>query len=314
MDEVDGDLFVGEAKLFFANPRRQWRVPLRVETAGGTNTPVRTKNAAVSFTVHIDNPDLIMLCESRMNSARVTNALCASDIGDDTDISPYAAENTGRWTSVRETTDGRHWSDGERHWKRMLDADLESFERDKQHTDSSFLACLNARLPPHAVEAVRDGRAIVISRVKSITEHVTPKTKRSADGNGHMREIDVRRLCKSFGNQVYALRCPSTTGHGQQRSGDTGEIVALLFVGRFWPKEVTSGRDVMQPVLTVARTKSVNASSAAGGRVFCICVGNHLTKILDGRSVEDISKTKRHYEGYFDDGECESFLKTPSAK
>lgn len=301
MEHVSGNLFAGEAKLFFAHPRRQRSLPFPVETADTTNHPP----VAVSFNVHVHNADLIMLCDSRLNATRVVNALCASDIGGaDTDVPAYGASNAGRWTSLRETSDGRHWSEGEYHRKGMLTANSRSAEE----RQTSVLSCLNAQLPPTAVEAVREGRAIIISRTNNIAKHVTPKRTRSNGRNVGVRALYVRRLCKSFANHVYELRVAPSVDAGDDSSSSCsgGESIALLFVGRFWPKDATR-----QATMTVARTRPLNGATTAGGRVFCICLGDHLKRMLDGCSAEEIAKTKRHYEGYFTDHEFGSFLRKP---
>lgn len=326
MDNVTGDLFVGEAKLFFTDPRRQWRLPLRVETgriAGSVNTTSGTPATEnVSFSVHVDNPNLIMLCDSRMDATRVAKELCASDIGVDTDVPAYESDNTSRWTVAEVTSDGRHWSNGEYHWKYMLDAKRASLELDEQRRNDT-LANLTTQLPPSAVEAVRDGRAIIISRTKHIAgPPATPKAGTIAS-SGRERvtytprsPFVVRRVCKSFGNWVYAIRRERTESAEYVRTFVDGdekntETIALLVFGKVWPKEVAAATDTatLRPVLTVARVKSVKATTVPGGRVFCICLGNHLKRLLAGYSAERIAGAKRHYEGYFDDTECGGSLR-----
>lgn len=301
MENVVGDLFVGEAKIFFAHPRRQWRLPLRVETA---NTTGPCKDDSVSFNIHIPNSGLVMLCDSRMNASRVTKELCDSNIGIDTAVRPYDTDNAGRWTNADRTSDGRHWSDGEYHWKRVIGANRENAVPTSDQ--SAALSCLIKQLPPAAAEAVKDGRAIVISRTSNF---LACEAKRcfGKDNNAAARPFTVRRVCKSFGNVVYALqRTPSH--HTNQRSedesgGSDDRAIALLFVGELWPKDVVSAQ---RPLLTVVRARSLKGPAAPGGRVFCICMGGYLQRILDGDDIEGIAKKKRHYEGYFEDTRCES--------
>lgn len=302
MDNVVGDLFVGEAKIFFAHPRRQWRLPLRVETAN-TNGP--SNDDSVSFNIHIHNSGLVMLCDSRMNAVRVTKELCDSNIGIDTEVRPYDTDNAGRWTNADRTSDGRHWSDGEYHWKRMLDANRGN---DVPTSDqNAALSCLIKQLPPAAVEAVKDGRAIVVSRTSNL---VAAEAKRCSgkDGNAVAHPITVRRVCKSFGNVVYALqRTPSHHTNHRSEDDDSSIVstatIALLFVGKLWPKDAVS---VQRPLLTVVRARSLKGPASPGGRVFCICLGDYLRRILDVDDIEGIAKQKRHYEGYFEDSRCES--------
>lgn len=296
MENVTGDLFVGEAKLFFAHSRRQWRLPYRIETAaiGGSASPV-------SFAVHTDNPDLIAVCDTRMDARRVVRALCTTDIGVDTGVSANDPDNAGRWTNLRETSDGRHWTDGEHYWKRMLDAKPETATLDEEEPHST-LSRLTAQLPPHAVEAVRDGRAVLISRTKNIVDYLAPRSRRTVSRDTAVRSLSVRRVCKSYGNHVYALHGVSARDHHD------GETVALLFVGRFWPKDASTGGGVRRPPpLIVARTRSLKEPVAGGGRVFCICLGGHLTRTLDGLTAEDVTATRRHYEGYFNDDDTRAF-------
>lgn len=311
MDNVVGDLFAGEAKLFFAHPRRQWRQPLRVETLATMTATDSASNTstAVSFTVHIENSDFIMLCDSRMNPKRVAKELCASDIGCDTNIALCDVENAGRWTSVHMTLDGRHWSNGEYQCKkRITDAKHMSSEMD----GVSALSCLVSQLPPLVIEAVHDGRAIILSVTKNIASYLMPSTKRSAGRKEYARKITVRRVCKSFGNLVYKLCVTSPpekdTNDETFNNSDNGETIALLIAGRFWPKNIENTR---QPLLTVARKKSIKSATSPGGGVFCICLGDYLQRLVNNSDVEEIAKSKRHYEGYFDDTECNSFLKTP---
>lgn len=85
------------------------------------------------------------------------------------------------------------------------------------------------------------------------------------------------------------------------------DVVSILICGKVWPTSVAAPAP---PTLTVVRQKhEVSSAATSGGRVFAICLGNHLINRLSGMNVEDIVRSKRHYEGYFSDKECEGFLK-----
>lgn len=294
---VDGDLFVGEANLFLASPRRQWKLPYRVETSSRRQDE-READATVSFDVHVANANMVLLCDRRLNVAKVSNALCASDIGIDTDVVAHDIDYAGRWTNLRSTSDGRHWSDGEYNWRRMMDF----APRDAQDSNS-LLSCLVAQLPPCVARAVREGRSIIISKAMNLLDR--PTLGNSKDRDSDEPQLRVRRVCKSFGNYVYALS-------RQKCDGEDAPTIAVLIVGRFWSehglrqdtREENGIDDSARPVLTVARKRPVRG--VIGGRVFCIALGGHLTNSLESLDAEGIANTKWHYEGYFGDDKIDA--------
>lgn len=288
--DLTDDLFAGDAKLFFSHRRLRRKSPVRIETS----VVPKYDCEAISLTVHVADSDMILLIDSRMNASRVVRSLRASDIGADSDVSAmYDPENVRRWSNLERTSDGRHWSDGE-----LINGKRKTERIDASRNEDSALARLNAQLPPFAIEAVRGGRAIVISRVKNLLQHDSQNV--APNGKGDLR---VHKLCKSFGNHVYSLCRDGVDGENDPRV-KSDRSVAVLIIGRFWPKETSTDANALQPALTVARKRTTNASK--GGRVFCICLGNHLKNSLIGLSPEDVAKSKRHYEGYYDKEECAS--------
>lgn len=301
LKNVFGDLYAGDARLFFKHPRYASCRPYRVDTAsdpGDTN--------GISFSVRIFSPDMIVLCDSRMNSARVVQKLESSDIGSTADAGIYAYDpaNAGRWTNLRETSDARHWSEGETRLssKRVDHEKIEHIPKKVSRVEANVLSGLLLQLPPVLAEAIHDGRGIIISRKESILNNVwCDKTY----------ELRVIRVLRAFKTDVYALCCEpickDENGPGRRVEFEgKDDVVALLFVGALWQKNspTTPAENGVKradgPVLTVARRKRTRG---VGGRVFCICLGNRLTTLLDGLDVEKIATSKRHYEGYLTDAE-----------
>ncbi|KAG8304330.1 hypothetical protein J6590_096375 [Homalodisca vitripennis] len=186
MDNISGDLFVGEAKLFFMHPRHF------------SKSPFRLAHAPASLIVRIANPDMVLICDSRIDAGRVAKTLIASDIATDTAVCPHEPDNSSRWTNLVETTDGRHWSDGEYSY-RARTSSLPGSKRAGMRVEFS-LALFVAQLTPSVAEAVTDGRAIAF---------------------------------RAYGNHVFALY---ETGTDEEKP-DRRQVTALIIVGRFWPKQ-----------------------------------------------------------------------------
>lgn len=290
---VTGDVFVGEAKLFFVHPRCAKRSPYRLETSdAGRNT--------VSFEVRVFKPNMIVMCDTAMNAARITESLYASDIAGDTEVRAFEPENAGRWTNLVETSDGRHWSEGE---KVSSQRPANSNDRPRRTVAAeNGIARLNAQLPREAVVAVEEGRAIVFSRQKNLHDYVWGgRSSGNVGGGVPGYDLKVCRVARSFNNQVFSL-CRVRASDGVVSE----DAAALLIVGMFWP---TNDGVVAErlPRLTVARQHPGGRSG--GGRVFYACLGNRLAESVVTMSSEELAKTKRHYEGYFSALECESFSK-----
>lgn len=302
---LTGDLFAGEAKLFFPGASRQTRIPFRLETSPLS----RFDCEPLSLHVHVINSGMVLMCDSRMNATRVAKTLCASDIGVDHSVPAHDPDNAGRWTNIRETSDGRHWSDGEysvgKHSERR---NMHTICRSKGIVVSGA-ADLIAKLPPFASDAVRDGRAIVISRLPDLNN--SGKRRRGSKSFAANKTVSgglhATRLCKSFGVHVFALNYDVSADIDKQ--SPTSDPVAILIVGKCWPKETSCSTTVdavlHRPLLTVVRRRRRNATK--GGRVFCLCLGNYLANSLAGLSVEEIARLRRHYEGYFNDIDCASW-------
>ncbi|KAG8314666.1 hypothetical protein J6590_087504 [Homalodisca vitripennis] len=275
MDNISGDLFVGEAKLFFMHPRHF------------SKSPFRLAHAPASLIVRIANPDMVLICDSRIDAGRVAKTLIASDIATDTAVSPHEPDNSSRWTNLVETTDGRHWSDGEYSY-RARTSSLPGSKRAGMRVESS-LALFVAQLTPSVAEAVTDGRAIVISRANNFVDV----------------GVRARHLFRAYGNHVFALYETGT----EEEKPDRQQVTALMIVGRFWPKQTQESH---RPVLTVARHRRVR-DAGPGGRIFCLCLGTHLATSLAGFSAEDVARSKNHYEGYFGDLTYKSMFSTRDA-
>ena len=292
-ENVSDCLFVGEAKLFLKHPRCARRTPYRMGTASAG------PDKRQSFTVRVFNSNMVMLCDSRMNTTRVVQKMEASDIGGAHDVGVLAAGCAGRWSNLFETSDGRHWSEGEE--KLIPPRPTCNVSNRMARLEETALSALLSQLPPDSAEAVRDGRAIVIGRTESILNDIWGDARGRDDVSKH--GMRVVHLCKAFKTNVFAL-CRAAPSGTPEMDG----AVAILFAGAFWPKDggvKCSSTGAHRPSLTVARRQSI-----VGGSVFCICVGTHFANSLAGMSPEEIAISRRHYEGCFSEADCRDLLST----
>lgn len=309
LKNITGDLFVGDVKLFFTHPRYTTRMPYRLETF--TTPDVKEEDKGIlSLEVRSFSSDMVVLCDSRMNAARVMDSLYNSDVASDTMVLAYHPENVGRWTNLRQTSDAKHWSEGELMLKRRTQEQISRDARDQDkpervvEKENLLLSRLRAQLPQKAVEALRDRRAIIVSRVSNLYDRIyngLVSNTTSSSGGIVCDNLRVYRLSRSYNNLVFGIYV-----------GDTTDVSALLIVGEVWPKGIITNEQPAQsssgPTLTVVRSRCTNGSKNVC-RIFCICIGNRLEKRLKGMTVEDIAKSKRHYEGYYTYSDCESFYK-----